>query len=83
MISVWVIIATVLGISACGAADDKTYDISPVFPLSANKCEKYDGRTEGSGPGAACWVTKAECDRAAADWAQAMRNVPGAIRFTC
>lgn len=81
--SLLVTVVVALAVSACGAADDKTYDISPVFPLSANKCEKYDGRVEGSGISARCWVTKSECERAASDWRQAMQNVPDAVEFSC
>ena len=83
LLPIGIVVAIVLAMSACGAGDDKTYDISPVFPLSANKCEKYNGRSEGSGPGASCWVTKADCERAAADWQQAMHDDPDAIEFRC
>lgn len=83
LFSALAITAAVLTTSACGATDSKTYDISPLFPLSANKCAKYGGTTEGAGITAQCWVTKAQCDRAASDWRQAMRNVPSAIEFRC
>ncbi|TQS43440.1 hypothetical protein [Cryptosporangium phraense] len=68
-------------LTACGTQDDRKYDISPIFPLSPNKCEKYDGKSDG--PGGACWVTKSECEKAASDWRKAMQDSPDAIRFTC
>jgi hypothetical protein len=82
-VSVLAVTATDLAISACGTHGDKTYDISPLFPLSANKCVKYDGTVEGTGIAARCWVTKSQCNKAASDWRQAMRNVPNAIEFSC
>jgi hypothetical protein len=77
--------SVVLAASACGAGDSRNYDIAPIFPLTSNKCSKYDGKVEGSGFTAHCWVTKAECERAAQDWRQAMRQggVTDAIEFSC
>jgi hypothetical protein len=71
-------------LSACGGGD-KTYDISPVFPLTPNKCAKYHGDEQGSGITATCMVTKDGCERAAADWKQAMASggVNDAIEFSC
>lgn len=74
---------TALALSACGSKNEKTYDISPIFPLSENKCAQYGGDEEGSGFGASCWVTKEQCEKAAADWREAMRGVSGAIQFSC
>lgn len=75
--------AVVLAISGCSEA--KRYDIAPVFPLSADKCAKYHGDQKGEGPMASCLVTKAECERAVADWRQAMQDgyVDDAIQFIC
>jgi hypothetical protein len=72
-------------LSGCGGGAAKTYDISPIFPLSSGKCAKYDGDQEGSGITASCLVTKAECEKAAADWRNAMANggVNDAIEFSC
>ena len=76
---------TVLALSGCGQSDSKTYDISPIFPLSSDKCARYDGEVEGTGITAQCWVTKENCEQAAQDWAQAMREggVPDAMQFRC
>jgi hypothetical protein len=76
---------TVLALSACGQSDSKTYDISPVFPLSSDKCARYDGKTEGAGITAHCWVTKAKCEQAVEDWRQAMGQggVTDAVQFSC
>lgn len=71
-----------LGATACGP-DQKTYDIGPLFPLSAGKCAKYHGEAQGSEPGASCYVTKQECENAAHDWDVTMSNVPDALRFSC
>jgi hypothetical protein len=75
----------VLAASACGGSDSRNYDIAPIFPLTSNKCAKYDGKAEGSGFTAHCWVTKAQCEQAAQDWRQAMRQggVTDAIEFRC
>ena len=72
----------VLAVSGCGDSG-KTYDIGPVFPLSADKCKKYNGTEEGSSPFKQCWVTLEDCERAAADWAKSTKNVPDAIEFRC
>ena len=73
----------VVTLAACNENDSKTYDITPIFPLSSDKCATYNGTVEGTGVLAHCWVGKADCERAAADWATAMKNVPDAIKFTC
>ena len=75
--------AVLLLASACSSDSGKNYDIAPVFPLTANKCEKYNGTAKGSGLTASCMVTKADCERAAADWAAAMKNISDAVRFKC
>jgi len=79
-----VCLAAVGGLAGCGS-NAKQYDIAPVFPLSADKCKRYDGDQEGSGVAARCMVTKAECEQAAADWRDAMRDsyVNDAINFVC
>jgi hypothetical protein len=76
---------TVLSLAACGQSDDKTYDIAPVFPLSSDKCARYDGETEGTGITAHCWVTKEQCEKAAQDWHQSMQQsgVTDAVEFSC
>jgi hypothetical protein len=72
-------------VSGCGGGGAEAYDISPIFPLSSGKCAHYGGHEEGSGVTAKCMVTKAECEKAAADWRNAMQNggVNEAIEFTC
>lgn len=72
-------VALMLGASGCNSAGGATYDIAPVFPLSANKCEKYNGKKDGRH----CWVNLDDCKRAAADWAESTKNVSGAIKFKC
>lgn len=72
-----------VALTGCQSADAKTYDISPIFPLSSGKCAKYGGDQEGSGITATCMVTKSECERAAADWRKAMGGVNNAIEFSC
>ena len=74
-----------LALAACSGSSSKSYDISPIFPLTANKCAKYHGKSEGSGFSAHCWITKSKCEQAAADWRLAMRSggVTDAIQFTC
>ncbi|MBL7487283.1 hypothetical protein I6A60_00110 [Frankia sp. AgB1.9] len=77
-----------LAVSACSGVSGgsgKNYDISPIFPLSAGKCAKYHGDEKGSGFTATCMVTKDECEKAAADWRQAMQHgyVTDAIQFRC
>ncbi|MGO9955393.1 MAG: hypothetical protein ACLP50_05345 [Solirubrobacteraceae bacterium] len=73
-------------LAGCGGGG-KTYDISPIFPASdpAAKCAKYDGDLQGSGITATCMVTQAECEKAAADWRNAMQTggVNDAIQFSC
>ncbi len=75
-------ISFLLAVAGC-AGSGKDYDIAPIFPLSADKCEKYNGDESGEGFGASCMVTKEDCERAAADWQEAMRNIPGATSFRC
>jgi hypothetical protein len=85
-IAAFAVAAAGLTASACaGGSDSKTYDISPIFPLTSNKCAKYGGETEGSGFAAHCWVTKEKCEQAASDWKQAMQRggVSDAIQFSC
>lgn len=84
-ISVFLATASVaVALTACGGGG-KTYDISSIFPLSPDKCARYDGDQQGSGVTASCMVTKEECQKAAADWRSAMENsgVNDAINFTC
>jgi hypothetical protein len=69
------------GCSGSGGGD--RYDISPIFPLTADKCQTYHGEQSGEGFGSSCMVTKSECERAVSDWRQAMRNVNDAIQFSC
>lgn len=83
LMAAFAVTATALALTACGQGNDKAYDIAPIFPLTSNKCAKYDGKAEGAGFTAHCWVTKAKCEQAASDWRIAMRNVPNAIKFTC
>jgi hypothetical protein len=69
----------------CSGSSGKKYDISPIFPLSSDKCSTYNGKASGEGFGATCMVSKSDCERAAADWRRAMREggVNDAILFTC
>lgn len=85
LIAVFAATITVLALSACNNKDSKTYDISPIFPLSSDKCAKYDGKVDGQGITSHCYVTKAKCEQAAADWRQAMQQggVTDAIQFSC
>ncbi len=71
-------------LTACGGGG-KTYDISPVFPLTEGKCAKYNGEEQGSGITATCMVTKDDCEKAVADWKTAMESsgVNDAIEFSC
>jgi hypothetical protein len=78
-----VMVVTMLAAAGCMSGDGKDYDISPIFPLTADKCAKYNGTTDGEGIMAHCWVTKQDCERAASDWRTAMQNIPDAIQFTC
>jgi len=66
-------------LAACSSASSQTYDIGPIFPASPNKCQKYEGKEDGRH----CWVSLENCERAAADWENAMKNIPNAIRFKC
>ena len=74
------LVAAIVTIGVSGCSNGKQYDISSIFPLSADKCAKYNGDEPGDG---SCMVTKSECERAAEDWRQATRNVSGAIQFSC
>jgi hypothetical protein len=76
--------AIAMSFTACGA-EKKSYDIGPIFPLSADKCTKYHGTESGSGFAKSCMVTKSECEKASADWNRAMRDgaVSDAIQFSC
>src|ERR1700693_739809 len=56
LFSIFAVATTVIALSACSQASAKTYDIQPVFPLSADKCAKYDGKAEGTGIMGHCWV---------------------------
>lgn len=71
--------------SGCSSSDGKRYDISPIFPLSADKCKKYNGDETGEGFNSTCMVEKSDCERAAEDWRQAMSRGSGsdAIQFSC
>ena len=85
VISFLAVSAAVMALAAGGQSDTTSSDISPIFPLSADKCAKYDGNAEGSGFSAPCWVTPAKCEQATPDWQQAMREggVSDAIQFSC
>ncbi|MDR0284696.1 MAG: hypothetical protein LBI33_07375 [Propionibacteriaceae bacterium] len=72
-----------LGLVGCGSSSAKQYDIGPLFPATADKCEKYHGKPEGTGLTASCWVGLEDCQRAAADWNKAMKGIPDAITFRC
>jgi len=75
--------AMTLAMAGCG--NEKAYDIGPLFPLTADKCAKYNGDAKGDGLHGSCMVTKADCERAVADWNQSMRDgyVDDAMLFTC
>jgi hypothetical protein len=75
----------VVALAGCGGGGAKAYNIAPIFPLSSDKCARYGGAPKGSGITASCMVTKAECEKAAADWRSAMQNsdVNDAIEFSC
>lgn len=77
---------SVAALAACGGGG-KTYDIGPIFPASSpsEKCARYNGDLEGSGPLASCMVTKSDCERAAADWNESMqqRGIQNAVVFSC
>lgn len=75
----------VLALTGCGSGDAKTFDIAPIFPASSDKCARYGGEERGSGLQSSCMVTKSECEKAAADWRNAMSSsgVNDAIEFSC
>lgn len=77
-------ITCAVALAGCGS-DSKSYDIAPIFPLSTDKCATYGGEQKGSGLSSSCMVTKEECERAASDWRNAMREsgVNDAIQFSC
>jgi len=77
--------ATALSLTACGSSSSKTYDIAPIFPLSSDKCAKYDGNKEGDSITGHCWVTKEQCENAAQDWHNSMQQggVTDAVEFSC
>jgi hypothetical protein len=85
LIAFFVAATMAVALSGCGGANAKAYDISPIFPLSSGKCAQYGGDQQGSGVSATCMVTKAECEKAAADWRRAMENggVNDAVEFSC
>jgi hypothetical protein len=74
-----------IGATSCSDENARQYDISPIFPLTSDKCAQYNGEESGEGLSATCMVTKADCERAAADWRQAMSDggVTDGILFTC
>src|SRR4051812_43475108 len=49
LLSAAVIAFAFVSLAACNEHDSRKYDISPIFPLSADKCDRYNGKTEGSG----------------------------------
>lgn len=75
--------AMTLALYGCSTAESREYDIAPIFPLSENKCAEYHGEQSGDGFGASCLVTKAECERAVADWREAMQGLSDATQFSC
>lgn len=85
IIACFVAASMAAALTGCGSADAKAYDISPIFPLSSGKCAQYGGHQGGSSITGTCMVTKAECEKAAADWRQAMAagGVNDAIEFSC
>lgn len=85
-ITIWLAATSLaIAIAGCGGSGGKVYDISPIFPLSADTCERYNGEESGEGFGATCMVTKDDCERAVSDWNQTMsdRGVQDAMRFSC
>lgn len=82
---VFVVISAAVVLGGCNGANAKTYDISPIFPLSSGVCAKYGGVQQGSGVSVTCMVTKGECEKAAADWGRAMTAsaVNDAVEFSC
>lgn len=83
--SVLIAAAATLLLSACGSGGSKDYDIAPVFPLSSDKCDRYDGDSEGEGISSHCWVTLEQCEHAVADWRASMQQsgVTDAVQFSC
>lgn len=81
----WAVAAVLaVAISAgCSGGDEKKYDISPIFPLTADKCAQYNGEESGEGVGSTCMVSKKDCERAVEDWRKAMSRVDDAMQFTC
>ena len=79
------LVAGLAVVAVSGCTEQKSYDISPIFPLTADTCDTYHGDQEGEGFAAHCWVTKSECERAVSDWNQSMQDnyVDDAIRFSC
>jgi hypothetical protein len=75
----------VLALAGCAGSDSAKYDISPIVPLSSDKCARYGGDQKGTGVTASCMVDKAGCEKAAADWRNAMasRGIADAILFSC
>jgi hypothetical protein len=76
-------LAILLATGCAGTGGGKDYDIAPIFPASADKCERYHGTQTGKGFSSSCMVTKDDCEKAAADWREAMENIHDAIVFTC
>ena len=78
-------VCSMTALTACGGGSGTQYDISPIFPLTEGKCAEYHGTEEGSGFTASCMVTKDECERAAADWHEAMESsgIAEPIEFSC
>lgn len=85
VVALFAVASLTVAVAGCGGADAKTYDISPIFPLSSGKCAHYGGDQQGSGITGTCMVTKAQCEKAAIDWRKAMENggVNDAIEFSC
>lgn len=76
---------TAVALTGCGDGAQKTYDFSPIFALCSGKCAACDGDQKGSGITATRVVTKSECEKAAADWRNAMQDggVPDTVEFSC
>lgn len=75
-------VSVVAALGGCGS-ESKSYDIGPIFPASADKCERYGGEQEGVGPGSTCLVTKSQCEKAVSDWRESTERLHGAIQFNC
>jgi hypothetical protein len=78
-------VAASMALAMGGCSGSKNFDIGPIFPLDSGKCARYGGDQKGSGATASCMVTKDECEKAAADWREAMQSsgVNDAIDFRC